>query len=55
MLDELTARTENEARYAIDKTVGAVEPAIVLVMAVIVGVMLVAVMFPLLGIMSAIS
>ena len=55
VLDELTARTENEARYAIDKTVGAVEPAIVLVMAMIVGVMLVAVMFPLLGIMSAIS
>jgi len=35
--------------------VGRVEPAIVLVMAVIVGVVLVAVMFPLLGIMSAIT
>ena len=55
VLQELACRTESEAQEALEKTVGRVEPAIVLVMAVVVGVVLVAVMFPLLGIMSAIT
>jgi len=55
VLKELTNRTEADAQDALAKSVGAVEPAIVLVMAAIVGVILVAVMFPLLGIMSAIT
>jgi len=54
VLEELTIRTEEDAQNAINKTVGAIEPAIVLVMSVIVAIILIAVMFPLLGIMSAI-
>jgi type IV pilus assembly protein PilC len=55
VLGELTERTDTEAREALDRSVGRVEPAIVLVMAIVVGVVLIAVMFPLLGIMSAIT
>jgi len=55
VLRELTDRTEEEAQDALARTVGTIEPTIVLIMAVIVGVILVAVMFPLLGIMSAIT
>lgn len=55
VLKELADRTESEAQEALDKAVGRVEPAIVLVMAIIVGVVLVSVMFPLLGILSAIT
>ena len=55
VLRELAGRTDTEAQEALSRTVGRVEPAIVLVMAVIVGIVLIAVMFPLLGIMSAIT
>lgn len=55
VLAELAGRTDTAAQEALDRSVGRVEPAIVLIMAVIVGIVLIAVMFPLLGIMSAIS
>lgn len=55
VLRELSGRTESEAQEALEKTVGRVEPAIVLVMAAVVGVVLISVMFPLLGILSTIA
>ncbi len=55
VLQELALRTQSEADEALERSVGRIEPAIVLVMAVVVGVVLISVMFPLLGIMSAIA
>lgn len=55
VMEQITRRTENAALDALSKTIGKIEPTIVLVMALVVGIVLIAVMFPLLGVMSAIG
>jgi type IV pilus assembly protein PilC len=53
-MDELARRSEMRAEEQLSRVVGYIEPALVTLMAVIAGMVLLSVMLPLLGIMSAI-
>ena len=53
-LDELAARQEEESLRRIDRLVGAIEPAIVVITSILAGVILLSVMLPLMGLLSAI-
>lgn len=53
-LEELARRQEEESLCRIDRLVGAVEPAIVVITSVLAGVILLSVMLPLMGLLSAI-
>lgn len=54
-LEDLAARQEAESVRAIDRIVGAIEPAIVVITSVLAGVILLSVMLPLMGLLSAIG
>jgi len=51
-LEDLAARQEEESMRRIDRTVSAIEPAIVVVTSVLAGVILLSVMLPLMGLLS---
>lgn len=54
-MEEIARRSQDEAEYEIGKIVSRIEPALVIIMSVIVGLILVAVMLPLVSIMSSIG
>ncbi|MBQ1767750.1 MAG: type II secretion system F family protein, partial [Oscillospiraceae bacterium] len=54
-LDDLAKRQEEESLRAIDKLVGTVEPAIVVITSVLAGLILVSVMLPLMGLLQSIG
>lgn len=51
-LEELAARQEEESLRRIDRLVGAIEPAVVVITSVLAGVILLSVMLPLMGLLS---
>ncbi len=55
VMDEIAKRSSEELSNAIERAVGKVEPALVIVMSVLVGLILLSVMLPLMGIMSSIG
>lgn len=55
VMEEIARRTENEANEGIDRVIGKVEPILVVVMSLLVGLVLLSVMLPLMGIMSSIG
>ena len=54
-LEDLAQRQEEESLRRIDRTVGAIEPAIVVITSALAGVILLSVMLPLMGLLSAIG
>ena len=52
-LEEISRRSEDEASAALQKAANRVEPAVVMILCVIVGILLLSVMFPLVGIMNS--
>ena len=52
-LEDLAQRQEEESLRRIDRTVGAIEPAIVVITSALAGVILLSVMLPLMGLLSA--
>ena len=52
-LEEISRRSEDEASEALQKAANCVEPAVVIILCVIVGMLLLSVMFPLVGIMNS--
>jgi len=54
-LEAISRRTEEEASAAMQKMASKVEPAVVIILCVVVGVMLLSVMFPLVGIMNSLG
>ena len=54
-LEDLAQRQEEESLRKIDRTVGAIEPVIVVVTSVLAGVILLSVMLPLMGLLSTIG
>ena len=52
---ELAQRQEEESLRRIDRTVGAIEPAIVVITSALAGVILLSVMLPLMGLLSTIG
>ena len=54
-LEEIARRSEEEASASLTKAASAVEPAVVIILSVVVGVLLLSVMFPLVGIMSSLN
>lgn len=55
VLEEISRRTEEESEGAVEALMGRLEPTLVIVMSVLVGIMLAAVLFPLLGMMRAMT
>lgn len=53
-LDELARRQEEESLRRIDRVVGAIEPAVVVITSVLAGMILLSVMLPLMGLLNAI-
>lgn len=54
-LEDLAQRQEEESLRRIDRAVGAIEPAIVVITSALAGVILLSVMLPLMGLLSAIG
>lgn len=54
-MEEIARRTAEEAEDAIERFVGRIEPTLVIVMSVLIGLILLAVMLPLLGVMGGIG
>lgn len=54
-MEEIARRSQDEAEYEIGKIVSRIEPTLVIIMSLIVGMILVSVMLPLVGIMSSIG
>ena len=54
-LEEISRRSEEEAIEALRKMTARVEPAVVIILCVVVGVLLLSVMFPLVGIMQSLG
>ncbi len=54
-LEEISRRSEEEASAALTKAASAVEPTVVIILSLVVGVLLLSVMFPLVGIMSSLG
>ena len=54
-LEDLAQRQEEESLRRIDRTVGAIEPAIVVLTSALAGVILLSVMLPLMGLLSTIG
>ena len=52
---EIARRTDDEVQDNIDSIVGRVEPTIVIIMSVVVGLILLSVMLPLMGVMSTLG
>ena len=55
VMEEIARRLSDEAQLALESKVGKVEPALVLVTSVLVGAILLAVMLPLMNIMTTIG
>ncbi len=55
VMEEISRRSEENVGAAIEKIIGKVEPALVIIMSMLVGLVLLSVMLPLMGIMSAIG
>ncbi len=55
VMEEIARRLERESEESLEKKVGRVEPTLVIVMSLLVGVILLSVMLPLMNIMSAIG
>lgn len=55
VMEELARRMQNDAEFELEKTASKVEPALVLITTLLVGAILVAVMLPLMNIMTAIG
>ena len=55
VMEEISHRLEDDAETAIENLVGKVEPTIVIVTSLLVGIILLAVMLPLMNIMAAIG
>ena len=55
VMEELAKRTEYDATTRIEQAIGRIEPTLVIIMSVIVGLILISVMLPLTSIMSAIG
>lgn len=55
VMEELARRMQNDAEYELERTASKIEPALVLVTTVLVGAILLAVMLPLMNIMTAIG
>ncbi len=54
-LEDLAARQEEQSMRSIDRAIGAIEPAIVVITSALAGVILLSVMLPLMGLLSAIG
>ena len=54
-LEEISRRSEEEAAASLQKMASRVEPAVVIILCVIVGILLLSVMFPLVGIMHSLG
>ena len=54
-LESLAARQEQESLHRVDRLVGTIEPAIVLITSVLAGVILLSVMLPMMGLLSGIG
>lgn len=54
-LEEISRRSEEDASSALQKMASRVEPAVVIILCVVVGVLLLSVMFPLAGIMNSLG
>ncbi|WP_458407246.1 type II secretion system F family protein [Anaerotignum sp.] len=54
-LEEISRRSEEEASAALQKMASRVEPTVVIILCVVVGVLLLSVMFPLVGIMNSLG
>ena len=54
-LEEISRRSEEEAYSALQKMTSRVEPAVVIILCAVVGVLLLSVMFPLVGIMNSLG
>lgn len=54
-LEEISRRSEEEASASLQKMASRVEPAVVIILCVIVGILLLSVMFPLVGIMNSLG
>ena len=55
VMDEIARRSEESVNIGIEKTIGKVEPTLVVIMSILVGIVLLSVMLPLVGIMSSIG
>lgn len=55
VMDEIARRSDMEAQNDIESLIGKVEPTLVIIMSVIVGLILLSVMLPLMGVMSSIG
>ncbi|KXL53239.1 type II secretion system protein F [Anaerotignum neopropionicum] len=55
VLSEIARRTEEDAAFALTKAASIVEPAVVIILSILVGFLLLSVMFPLVGIMSSLG
>lgn len=54
-MEEIARRSKEDVNLGIDRTVGKVEPVLVIIMSLLVGLVLLSVMLPLMGIMSSIG
>lgn len=52
-LEDIAARQEEESLRAVDRLVGSIEPAVVVITSVLAGLVLISVMLPLMGLLSA--
>lgn len=55
VMDEIARRSEEESQNSMESLIGKVEPTLVIVMSVIMGLILLAVMLPLMGVMSSLG
>lgn len=55
VMEEIARRAEENVSAGIERAIGKVEPALVIVMSLLVGLVLLSVMLPLMGIMSSIG
>ena len=55
VMDEIARRSEENVQISMERTIGKVEPALVIIMSLFVGLVLLSVMLPLMGIMSSIG
>jgi len=54
VMEEIASRTGDEASARLDSFIGKIEPALVIIMSVLIGILLLSIMLPLAGIMNAI-
>ena len=54
-MEEIARRMDDNVQMAIERKVGRIEPTIVIITSILVGIILIAVMLPLINIMSSIG